>query len=36
MTIVNDRLALLDEDGHHFCNCPLLVMHNRGCLCGGR
>jgi len=35
LTVVNDRLALLDEWGHHYCNCPFLVMHNRGCLCGG-
>lgn len=35
LTIINDRLALVNEEGQHFCNCRILALWNLGCRCGG-
>jgi len=35
LTLVGERAALVSDTGQHYCNCDLLTVLNRGCLCGG-
>jgi hypothetical protein len=36
LKIVNDRLAVVDfKTRRHRCNCPLFLVMNLGCKCGG-
>ena len=35
LAVVNGQVAVVAVTGQHYCNCPIIVVMNRGCLCCG-